>query len=542
MVEALFGLSRVRANDGPLQLYLLLSEIDRGRPASQRLSPQTVRLLADKFARYRQQYLIFSEFPLDNASISRFLDVADSLDGIRNETVRANALGIFQGSVGLWQILARQGQIPAARLNDSWQRMIAPFGRQLSSPDLFIAGRDSVRAMLRDAGSAEVSQAGLVALLAGPPQPDAQDERVRTEIARRILSVVTAQRLVSLDTLFSLSDALDRRAQAEPVDDAMLVLAGELREFEMPQPLFTTRERAEWSGGRYEVRHTQSQMRTDLARVLTAPPSPAQLNAARGQLTPFLRDALVGLNYAYYEPPGAQMLHTNPMFVRSHDFAGDVSLRGEHWQTPYLLGRGAAASGGARLVGSLANLPYVLAEVEQDFIVPESVQALIWQDLVPTLLTSSTIPRWWGVSRNEMRAIRLYQTMGEELLAASARNEALRARVLDILSDRLLPDRASRLEQALRDGQDEAALLLAPGETFYLAAEFRRRFPDESASTGPSGRELDALAASAPARRLGAAVRGLRRASSGSSPYLYARADECEALPGLPRIFQPAVG
>ena len=29
--------------------------------------------------------------------------------------------------------------------------------------------------------------------------------------------------------------------------------------------------------------------------------------------------------------------------------------------------------------GSLADLPYVLAEVEQDFIVPENVQALIWQ-------------------------------------------------------------------------------------------------------------------------------------------------------------------
>jgi hypothetical protein len=35
-----------------------------------------------------------------------------------------------------------------------------------------------------------------------------------------------------------------------------------------------------------------------------------------------LRDALVGLNYAYYEPPNAQILHINPLFVRSHDFLG----------------------------------------------------------------------------------------------------------------------------------------------------------------------------------------------------------------------------
>jgi hypothetical protein len=128
------------------------------------------------------------------------------------------------------------------------------------------------------------------------------------------------------------------------------------------------------------------------------------------------------------------------------------------------------------------------------------VQALIWQDLVPTLLASSTVPRWWGVSKNELHAIHLYQSMGEELLANSAQNEALRAKVLDILSDRLLPARSSHLERELRDGQTEAVELdILPGETFYLASEFRRRFAAESASSGPAGKELDALAASAPA-------------------------------------------
>jgi hypothetical protein len=501
LVEGMIGLSRVRGDNGPMQLYLLLSEIDHGRLAAQRLSPGTVKLMAEKFTHYRQQYLIFSEFrTLDNNSIAKFLAVADSVDEIRDPTVKANALGIFQAEIGLWQILARQGEIPAERLNDSWQRVIAPFARASSSPEVFLAGRASLREMLRDAsGTPDPSQAGIVALVAGPPQSNPEDAKVRDEMARRIAAVLSAQRLVSLDTLFSLSEDLDRRAQAEPVDDTMLAMAGELREFEMPRPLFTTQERAEWSGGSYEIRHTQTQMNTDLAKVLSAPPSTAALTAARGQLTSFLRDTLVGLNYAYYEPPGAQMLHTNPMFVRSHDFSEGVSLRGEHWDTPFLLGRGATASGGARLVGSLANLPYVLSEVEQDFIVPESVQALIWQDLVPTLLTSATVPRWWGVSRNELHASTLYQTMGEELLAGAATNDTLRARVLDILSDRLVPTRASALEQALRGGQTDAAgLEIMPGETFYLAAEFRRRFPAEGASSGPAGRELEALANSDP--------------------------------------------
>src|SRR5262249_48603813 len=155
-------------------------------------------------------YLIFSEFRgLDNTSIARYLNAADTIDSIKDSTVRANALGMFQAEVGLWQIFARQGQIPANRLNDSWQRTIAPFARQLNARDLFIAGRNSLREILRDAaGTPELSQAGIALLLAGPVQQNPDDEKVRQDIARRISSVVLAQRLVSLDTLLSLSDAL----------------------------------------------------------------------------------------------------------------------------------------------------------------------------------------------------------------------------------------------------------------------------------------------------------------------------------------------
>ena len=71
-----------------------------------------MRLLGEKFARYGHQYLIFSEFGgLNDASITRFLAVVDALDRTSNVTLRANSLGIFQANVGLWQILARQGQI-----------------------------------------------------------------------------------------------------------------------------------------------------------------------------------------------------------------------------------------------------------------------------------------------------------------------------------------------------------------------------------------------------------------------------------------------
>ena len=155
----------------------------------------------------------------------------------------------------------------------------------------------------------------------------------------------------------------------------------------MPQPIFKNSERDQWAAGIYNNHHTETQMKTDLTKVVKAPNSPEQLAEARGQLASLLRDTLVGLNYAYYEPPGAQILHNNPLFVRSHDFSGDTvtGVEKQAWQASQLFGAGSPAGGGARLVGSLADLPYVLADAEQDFIAPENVQALIWRQVVPGL-------------------------------------------------------------------------------------------------------------------------------------------------------------
>ena len=222
-------------------------------------------------------------------------------------------------------------------------------------------------------------------------------------------------------------------------------------------------------------------------------------------LTPFLRDTLVGLNYAYYEPPGAQMIHNNPLFVRSHDFSGGdysgeaATAADQVWRSPRIFGRGWTASGGAHLIGSMADLPYALARVEQDFIVPQNVQSLIWEDLVPGLITSAVLPRWWTVTRNELHAVALYQRYGEEILSASAKDEKLRESVLAILSDRLLPQRLEQFETALRSGrEDDALMLLAPAETFYLAAEFRRSHASQKQNWGPAGSELDDLLARFP--------------------------------------------
>ena len=498
LVEALFAFSRQSSDDGPLRIYLTLSAIDSARPAGQRMSPETVRLLAQKFSRYGNQYLIFSEFQgLNDDSITRFLATADAIDRISNITLRANALGIFQSNVGLWEILARQGQIPAANLNASWQAVIGPFAKGIgSSAQLFDSARTSVRELWRAAGSRpDLSQDEVVALLAGPSQSQPEAQRVRQELADRMHAVMQGQRLVSLETLLALGEGLNEMAQGKDVGDSLIPLAGQLREFEMPRPMFTASERSEWAAGFYNTRHSSLQTRTDLAKLIKSP-NRKDLVDARGLVVPFLRDTLVGLNYAYYAPPGAQILLNNPLFVRSHDFSGEMAIGGgQSWRVPHVFGSGLPAGGGAHLAGSLADLPFVLAEAEQDFIVPENVQALIWHELVPGLVSSSTLPRWWGVTRNELHAVTLYQRTGEELLASAAQDETLRGQVVAILSERMNPQRSEQVEKALRAGAVEEALSrVMPGETFYLAAEFRRKFPEQNNHWGKAGGELDELA------------------------------------------------
>ncbi|MGC1448930.1 MAG: hypothetical protein WA830_02730 [Candidatus Sulfotelmatobacter sp.] len=497
LVQVLFGLSRAPTESGPLQMYMGISELDSRRSPGHRLSPTTVRLLAHKFEQFSDQYRIFSEFPeLSDESIALFLEVAQGLNSLPT-ALRGNAFGTFQADVGIWQILARQGQISNLHLNDSWQQVIKPFAALRSAAQVYDAGRASLGELFRfSTGKTRGSQDEIIDLLAGPRQNTPEGKQMHRELAGRIRSVLDDQRLVSLDTTLAVGDALAEKGRGKQPAEYVILMAGETREFEMPRPIFTNGERTEWASGVYNNHHTDVQMRADLPKVLKSPTvSRAQIDEARGQLASFLRDTLVGLNYAYYEPPGAQALHNNPLFVRSHDFSGE-SVEGVKtlWQSPQILGEGSPAGGGAHFVGSLADLPYALAELEQDFISPNSVQALIWQEMTPELLASAIVPRWWDVSPLELHAIALYQRTGEELLTASANDEALRGKVLIILSDRLSPQRSRQVEQALRAGRVSDILpQMMPADTFYLAVEFRRKYPEQPGALGTATQELQDL-------------------------------------------------
>ena len=125
LLNAMVTFARIETDSGPLQIYLMLSEIDSGRAPQQRLSADTVRILATRYSQLSSWYLTFTEFPeLSDQSIARFINVTDAIDKIPSLTLRGNALGAFQANIGMWQILARQGEIPKAQMDSSWQQVV----------------------------------------------------------------------------------------------------------------------------------------------------------------------------------------------------------------------------------------------------------------------------------------------------------------------------------------------------------------------------------------------------------------------------------
>ncbi len=499
LVEALFAVARFNSVDGPLDMYGTLSEIDRNRPAGSRMSPETVRLLIAHYAKLRDQYETFAEFStLSDASIADFVHATEKIDQIRDPLLHGDTIGTFEANLGLWQIFARQGQIPAANLNASWQQMIEPFGMFVASPQLFDATRTSLAAVTKAVTeSSNISQEQIIGLLAGPPQMTPDGRQVHEKLADEIRAVLTDQRLVSLDTLLELGDDFAKLTHTPNGVDAAraATLAEELEEARSPRAMFTEAERAEWAPGHEPNKHVMFEMRTDLKKSVSGTMPMNQAAAMRGSLTPFLRDTLVGLNYAYYEPPGGQILHNSPLLVREHDFLASESV-GENraWDSPELFGVGLTAGNGTHLSGSLAGLPYALAEIEQDFIVPENVQALIWHDTAADLLTAGTVPRWWSTSQDALHAVALYQKAGEELVNGAAKDATLRGDVLSILSNRVSPETTDQITADLNDGHADLALeKIAPADTFFLTVQFQKEFPDRTGAWGPAGTELAAL-------------------------------------------------
>jgi hypothetical protein len=180
----------------------------------------------------------------------------------------------------------------------------------------------------------------------------------------------------------------------------------------------------------------------------------------------------------HYAPPAAQVLRTNPLFVRSHDFIG-IRENHETWKTTAVHGMGWPANAGGRLVGSLVALPYALAEAEQNFLIPSREQALIWSDLVPQMILSATIPRWWNVTPLQLHWVGLNMSYAETLLAESALSANRREQVMAALENYAAPVRISKIEMLLASGDVRSAEEnVVPSEMYLLATALASKDQD----------------------------------------------------------------
>ncbi len=137
-----------------------------------------------------------------------------------------------------------------------------------------------------------------------------------------------------------------------------------------------------------------------------------------------------------------------------------------------MLGTGWPSSGGGKLLGSLASLPYALAEAEQNFLIPSREQALIWGDLVPQLILSATVQRWWNVTPGQLHWIDLHMDYTETRLADAALNADRRQPVLDAIARYAMPSRVEKIRELLEEGRVRAALdNVTPSELFAIARD-----------------------------------------------------------------------
>jgi hypothetical protein len=498
VLEALFALCRRSMDNEPLRIFMALSDFNRGREHP--LQPATAERMVREFTRMSAQYAVLSEAPgVSDATVLRFLDYAAQADRIGDRVLRSDVVGMFQASVGLWQILCRQGAIPAPEAESALVGILSAFEGARDATELFEAGRTGVSVLLKAAGSAQrgAPEDRIFGLLAGGASQSGSE--LQTQAVNEMQSYMEAQRLVPMSLLFQVADHADSLAKGEKLNPALIARAtSRLGEIGASRAALTATERTQLFEGYSADQHIEQQKRLNLRSIIEkAGVNGEKLREVRASLTPLLRDTLVGLNYAYYAPPGAQLLRANPIFVRSHDFIGAQNGKSA-WRETELYGSGWPTGAGGRLLGSLAGLPYALADAEQNFLIPTREQALIWGDLAPQILISAKVPRWWNVSYSQMHWLALHERYGRSLLAEAALDRTLRQAVLDVLREQASPARVREVGVLLERGEAAAAIDdTTPSELFVLAKEMLVRHPG---SRDPLATKIRRMSAEDPAR------------------------------------------
>lgn len=474
VIEALFALCRKPVENEPLKLFMALSDLDRNR--AQSLRPETVARLIEGWNTYGAQYTIFNDAPsLSDKTIVAWLDTAQAIDRNRDTSFRADLIGTMQGLTGLWQIFCRQGSIPPAKADETLAALIAPFAAIKNPRDLFDTGRAGIETLLKNTGGKTGNtQDRMLALLAGGPRPD--DSDTRAELIEQERQIFEAQKLLPADLIFELADNLQAVSRGEKLNAQLASrLATRVSDIQLPRASMSGVERNAMVVGYYVDRHIDEERKLNLRAIIDkAAKDPEKLQDIRGRLASTLRDTIVGYNYLHYAPPGAQILLTNPLFVRGHDFIG-ISQGDHSWKMTETYGGGWPTNAGGRLVNSLAGLPYALADAEQNFLVPTQTQALIWGDLAPEMMLTSRTSRFWTVTPAQVHWVGLHMRLAETLIAEATLEPAARTELAEAVDSVANPSRAAQVMRLVGAGETREAIdALTPAEMYRIAAEAAR--------------------------------------------------------------------
>lgn len=460
LIEALFGLSRKSVENEPLRIFLALSDIDRYR--ARPISAQLAALLVNNYRPLGAQYLLFADVPtLSEASIQSYVELSGATMHMRDILLRADTLGSVQSLVELWRILCRQGSLQGADQDTTFAKITAPFKEVKQAPEVFNASRSGLDALL-DAATPKIPgtrQERMLNLLVGKLH-DAPLSR-----ADYFARIFDSQRLVNVDNLIIAAEKIDK---GQTDARALKNISDQLKRLAETEPTrgsLSSEERSNLAVGYWSERHIDQERKLNVDELLKGP----EKKNPRALLAPLMRDSLVGLVYCYYAPPGAQLLLTNPLLVRSHDFIGPESAPAE-WRATEVSGTGWPESAGGRLTGSLIMLPYAIAEAEQNFLSPKREQALIWADLVPQMIAGLTINRWRDVSAEQLRWVALNIDRGKMLLSEAAMRSDIQPRVLDSLRHYLPPTRVEWIASNLQPTDFANALPQVPTSALYAIA------------------------------------------------------------------------
>jgi hypothetical protein len=105
-------------------------------------------------------------------------------------------------------------------------------------------------------------------------------------------------------------------------------------------------------------------------------------------------------------------------------------------------------------------------------LIPSKEQALIWGELVPQMILTAVVPRWWNVTPAQIHFVGMHMAYAESLLAESALSPQRRTQVEAVLDRYAPPVRLHKVDTLLAAGDVRGAMdNVVPAELYLLADE-----------------------------------------------------------------------